>query len=178
MSCKSPSNKIKLALAALCSLMLACSAEIKTEGGAQPPPGPLKPQNKVQGPLLVGEWASECFSKMGNRSQTVALVIDANQGIFRQEKLFSDSACQTLEKESLWRGTFTFQEKRPSDVFTVEYRIDRSGGLTQITYENIKRQGDSLFISNYTIGDTVPTIELRLKSPAPTPAPTPTPAPF
>jgi hypothetical protein len=104
---------------------------------------------------------------MGGRSQLLALRIDADQAISRHERLFTDDSCQTLEKESRWRGTFTYQEKRAGEIFTLEYRIDRGGGITQITYENIKRAGSSLYLSNYTIGDAVPTLELLLKSPTP-----------
>jgi hypothetical protein len=169
-------NKLSLISFAVCAIALfnGCSVDVK---GNSKPATPLKPANKVQGPEITGEWISACLTKTGGRSRMLKVVVGVSQEVTRHERVFADGLCRDLEKDTTWKGSFTFSEKRANDIYTLEYRIDRGQGLTQISYENIRRQGNFLYLSEFAIGDTIPTLELKLKVPTQEPPPTPTPAP-
>jgi hypothetical protein len=56
---------------------------------------------------------------------------------------------------STFSGTFIFQEKYTKDIYKVKYSFDLGHGVTQYTYENVRRDDKTMWISEFFIGETI-----------------------
>jgi hypothetical protein len=153
-------------------LLAGCSAKVSGGDDSGGPAGLGLPSggggdfsNKVTGPTIDGHWLSTCVSDGFGEHATYDITYSAPTAQ-KLKIVFNDAACTAEKSRKLENGVFRFNEKLSGDVFIVEYKMAMHGGsYTQIN--NVKRVGDSLFVTDISSGEGFPPdIELKLVGPA------------
>jgi hypothetical protein len=160
------------------TLFQGCSAHVSGSAGGDP--GGTDPtqtfKNLVDGPSLDGEY------------EVITLTV-SGQNVSRQSAAYIDSACTQPDAAGTTTetGLFRYSTSNSGGVYGLEYQFNLAGlpvGVTgtYTSYENVRPDGEILYISDEIGGTAVPEIALtNTSAPAPTPTsipttpPTPTP---
>jgi hypothetical protein len=143
-------KKVLFTLAAVVALS-ACNIKLK---GKDEPKGP-PPEEKVEGPNIEGQWLSACESNFREGGYRVLDVTYGPATASRKSHLYHDIQCQQLSKTEVKEGTYKYTAANKDGSYTVEYRIPIGNGWFSLPKENILLENNTLFISDFVIGDGI-----------------------
>jgi hypothetical protein len=173
-----------LSVAVAVTLFQGCSAHV-SGGGDQGGTDPTQTfKNLVDGPSLDGTWKSVCRESDRNYGEYEVITITVSgQNVSRQSAVYVDSACAQPDTTGTVTesGLFRYSTSNSDGVYGLEYQFNLTGlppGMTGTysSYENVRLDGEILYVSDEIGGTAVPEIALiNTLAPAPAPAPVPTP---
>lgn len=136
----------------IAGLVSACSLKVSDKSGDNK--GAPGPQKGVQGPNVEGHWMSGCEPAIGSGFRKLDVTFTGNQ-VVRNSNSYRDSRCTLKNDERTDMGTFIFLESHPDGTYTIEYTIPMGDGWSAMPQEKVLMIEDSLYISDFVIGDTV-----------------------
>jgi hypothetical protein len=167
-----------LSVAFVIVLLQGCSAHVSGgDQGGQVPHSNF--QNLVDGPSLDGTWKSACVVSDRNYGDYEIITLTVSgQNVSRESADYLDPTCTKSDTSDTETGLVRYDTSSPGGNYGLEYQFNLKGmpsGVTgtYVAYENIRLDGEVLYVSDEIGGTAVPEIALT-NTLAPAPAPTPT----
>lgn len=146
-----------LLCAAVFCVLAACAPKAKLDT-----PAPVQDKG-IPGPNIQGQWISDCEPSGSGSGYRVLDVTYGAEDVSRKAHSYHDNQCQHLAKTDVQAGTYKFIESHRDGSYTMEYRIPVGNGWSALPKEKVLLENDTLYLSDFVIGDISKSIMIPLK---------------